>query len=126
MATKKSATSEVAHLQHLIEGVAKNFVERVYGPEGMPWGTQFTELEEIAVQIGRAVSREMCQQALQRQADHVPAPPACPGCGQPAEPAEPQPRLVTTRAGATRWQEPQSYCRPCRRAFFPSVEESGD
>jgi hypothetical protein len=127
MAAKVIATKEVAELQRLIEGVAKNFVERVYGPQGMPWGTQFTELEEVAVQIGRAVSREMCNQALQRQAgaDLPAAAQVCPSCGQAGELAEPEPRLLATRAGESHWQEPHQYCRHCRRAFFPSVEEPG-
>jgi hypothetical protein len=135
MAAKEIATKEVAELQHLIQGVAKNFVERVYGPQGMPWGTQFTELEEIAVQIGQAVSRAMCNQALQQQAlqqqalqqqAHEATPSVCPDCGQAGQPAVPEPRLLTTRAGETHWQEPQHYCRHCRRSFFPSVEEPGD
>src|SRR4051795_2369389 len=125
MAAKPIATQQVDELRHLIQGVAKNFVERVYGPQGMPWGTQFTELEEIAVQIGQAVSRAMCNQALQQQAlqqqalqqqalqqqAHEATPLVCPDCGQAGQPAVPEPRLLTTRAGETHWQEPQHYCR---------------
>ena len=83
MAAKPIATKQVAELRHLIEGVAKNFAERVYGPQGPEWGTQFVDIEELAVQIGQAVSRQMCDQALQRQAAQ-PVPEAdqvCPSCG---------------------------------------------
>ena len=37
-----------AELQDLLQGVAKHLLERVYGPDGMPWGTKFSELEELA------------------------------------------------------------------------------
>lgn len=128
MAAEPIATSEVHKLSHLIEGVAKNFVERVYGPQGPVWGTKFVDIEELAVQIGRAVSRQMCDQALRRQAAE-PLPPedhVCPDCGRPAESADPEPRIVQTRAGEAQWQEPHTYCRRCRRSFFPSVETPGD
>ena len=45
-----------AELQNLLQGVAKHFLERAYGPDGMSWGTQFSELEELAVELGQAVS----------------------------------------------------------------------
>ena len=128
MAAKPIATKQVDELRHLIEGVAKNFVERVYGPQGPEWGTQFIDIEDLAVQIGQAVTRNMCDQALQQQAaqpvlaeDQV-----CPDCGRPVEPADPEPRIVMTRAGDTQWQEPHTHCRRCRRSFFPSVEAPGD
>src|ERR1700684_3735438 len=84
MAAKAIATKQVDELRQLIQGVAKNFVDRVYGPEGPEWGTQFSDLEELAVQIGQAVSRQMLDQALQQQAaTPVPAPDQlCPSCGQ--------------------------------------------
>ncbi len=126
MAAKPNATKQVDDLQHLIEGVAKNFADRVYGPQGPEWGARFADMEELAVQIGQAVSRQLCDQALQRQADQPAPPPVCPSCGAPGEEAEAEPRVVTTRAGDAHWQEPHRYCRHCRRSFFPSVATSGD
>jgi len=128
MAAKPSATKQVDELRHLIEGAAKNFVERVYGPQGPEWGTTFVDIEELAVQIGRAISRKMCDQALQQQAAKpVPAEDqACPSCGRPVQPAEPEPRIVTTRAGDTHWLEPHAHCPHCRRSFFPSVQAAGN
>lgn len=128
MAAKKNVAVGVAELQNLIHGVAKNFVERVYGPQGPAWGTQFSDLEELAVQIGQAVSRQMLDQALQRQAAE-PAPAedqVCPSCGDPVACGDPEPRIVTTRAGDAEWQEPHTHCPRCRRSFFPSVEAAGD
>lgn len=128
MAAKPIATKQVDELRPLIHGVAKNFMERVYGPQGPAWGTQFSDLEELAVQIGQAVSQQMLDQALQRQAA-LPVPAEdrlCPACRQPAACGDPEPRIVTTRAGEAQWQEPQSYCPRCRRSFFPSVQATGN
>jgi hypothetical protein len=72
MATREHATDAVVDQQTLIQGVAKYFLEKVYGPDGMPWGTRFTDLEELSVQIGQAMSRSMIDQALPRQAQLVP------------------------------------------------------
>jgi hypothetical protein len=128
MAADQIAIKQVVELRHLIEGVAKNFVERVYGPEGPAWGTSFTSLEELAVQIGQAVSQQMLNKGLQQQASQpVPAENhLCPSCSKPVEPAPPEPRIVATRAGEAHWLEPHSYCPSCRRAFFPSVAAAGD
>ena len=54
MARKPDPKVTVHDEANLIQGVAKHFLRKVYGPEGMPWGTKFSELEELAVQIGRA------------------------------------------------------------------------
>ena len=61
-----------AELENLLQGVAKQLIHRVYGPEGMPWGTKFADLEELAVQLGQAVSQSMIDQAVARQAAAVP------------------------------------------------------
>jgi hypothetical protein len=115
-------------LQNLLQGVAKHFLERVYGPDGMPWGTKFSELEELAIVLGQTVSQHMIDQALARQAKAVP-PEAetCSGCGGPVTPTgATEPRAVTTQVGTAQWNEPKRCCPRCRAAFFPSVPESGD
>jgi|SRR5271166_793519 len=89
MARKVDATAAVVDQQTLIEGVAKYFLEKVYGPEGMPWGTRFADLEELSVQIGQAMSRSMIDQALARQAQAVPSEAeTCSGCGGQVEPID--------------------------------------
>jgi hypothetical protein len=44
MARTVDATAAVVDQQTLIQGVAKYFVEKVYGPDSMPWGTRFSDL----------------------------------------------------------------------------------
>jgi hypothetical protein len=85
MARKIDVAATVVDEQTLIQGVAKYFLEKVYGPEGMPWGTRFADLEELSVQIGQAMSRSMVDQALARQAQSVPSEAeTCSGCGGPS------------------------------------------
>lgn len=117
-----------AAIRAVVASAAKNLATHLYGPEGPAWGTSFVELEELAVQIGQAVSTQLLDQSLQRQASQpLPDPDTvCPRCRGPLEHGDPEPRIVATRAGDTTWQEPHRYCRPCRRSFFPSVEAVGD
>ena len=125
---KVDATAAVVDQQTLIQGVAKYFLEKVHGPDGMPWGTKFADLEELSVQIGQAMSRSMIDQPLVRQAQSVPSEAeTCSGCGGRVEPLEnTEPRAVLTRVGAAHWDEPKRYCPKCRAAFFPSDPIAGD
>ena len=130
MAKRKKVVAVVEQVQPYLEGVAKNLVDRLYGPEGPPWGTKMTELEDVVVAVRQALSENMLAQALQRQADTAEQRPEpfqkCPGCagGVAAQP-DPEPRNVPTRGGEAVWDEPHLYCRKCRQAFFPSKQESG-
>jgi hypothetical protein len=137
MAGKKKSTPEVDKVRSYVEGVAKSLVDRLYGPEGPPWGTKMTELEDVVVAIRTVLSEKMLQQALERQAATGPPqrPPeyrSCPQCGRAVEPLReqegpcPEPRNVQTRGGEAKWSEPEEHCRKCRRSFFPSEQEPGD
>ncbi len=128
MARKSDPAVTVQDHQNLIPGVAKHFLPKVYGPEGMPWGTKLSELEELAIQIGRAVSQSMIHQALVNQAEQVPeAAEACGVCGAAVQCGPPpEPRALTTTVGLVQWNEPKRYCPKCRAAFFPSGPEFGD
>ena len=127
MALAKDPAVVAAELQSYLKGVAKHFIERVYGPDGMPWGTKFSDLEDIAVQLGQAVSQNMIEMAVARQATAVPSEAeTCSGCGGSVAPTDAtEPRAVTTQVGTAQWNEPKRYCPKCRAAFFPSVAESG-
>jgi hypothetical protein len=59
-------------LQNLLDGLAKDLNRRIYGEGGIPWGTKFADIEELAVQTGQGISRGMIEQGVGRQADDVP------------------------------------------------------
>lgn len=128
MAHKTDPIVSVHEQENLIQGVAKHFLQKIYGPEGMPWGTKFSDLEELAVQIGQAVSRSMMDQALVNQAQNVPETAencgVCGGVNLSGRP--PENRAMDTTVGPVGWLEPKRYCPKCRAAFFPSVPEFGD
>jgi hypothetical protein len=115
-------------LQNLLGGLAKELNRRIYGDGGIPWGTKFADIEELAVQIGQEISRGMIEQGVARQADDVrPEPETCSRCGVPVQPTDAkEPRGVQTRVGTAQWNEPKRYCPKCRAAFFPSVTSARD
>jgi hypothetical protein len=131
MAHSPSPTSQVEEYRSYLEGVAKNLADKLWGPQGPPWGTKLSQLEDLVVALRDILSEKTLALLLERQACTPPAarPAAfqvCSGCGRPADPDpnEPtMPRIVQTRGGEAAWSEPKHYCRPCRQAFFPSVQE---
>jgi len=130
MARKKKVPAVVEPVQSYVEGVAKSLIDRLYGPKGLPWGTRLTELEDVILAIRQTLTEAMLKQALDRQAQTSADRPEpyrhCTGCQGPVEPRpEPEPRKVQTRVGEAEWDEPNCYCRKCRRAFFPSEQEPG-
>ena len=129
MATVKQRTPLVEEVRPYVEGVAKNLVDKLYGPAGPPWGTKLSQIEHLLVDLRDVLTEKILAEALARQAaTHEQRPPAyrgCPSCQGPLTCDESEPRLVQTEAGEASWQEPHAYCRKCRQAFFPSVGESG-
>jgi hypothetical protein len=113
-------------LQILLQGLAKDLNRRIYGEKGIPWGTKFADIEELAVQIGQEISRGMIEQGVGWQADDVPSEAeTCSGCGGPVRSTDAtEPRGVRTRVGSAQWNEPKRYCPKCRAAFFPSVSSA--
>ena len=128
MARVKDPSVVKDDLQNLLGGLAKDLNRRIYGEGGIPWGTKFADIEELAVQIGQAVSRSMMDQALANQAQTVPEEgETCGVCGATVRSGPPpEPRTMATTVGQVGWEEPQRYCPKCRAAFFPSVPEFGD
>lgn len=128
MPRSKRRTPEVEEVRPYVEGVAKNLVEKLYGPDGPAWGTRLTDLEDLLLAVREVLSETMLDEALARQAAaraEAPAALRCPGCQQPLPCAGRNERILQTRAGEAEWAEPEGYCTRCRRAFFPSVPQPG-
>lgn len=130
MARSKKRTPKVEELRPYVEGVAKNLVDKLYGPKGPAWGTKLTEIEDVLLEIREVLTERMLDLTLGQQAaalDERPEPfRTCPGCRQPLPCDDTNPRLMETRAGEVDWQEPEAYCDRCRRSFFPSIQKPGD
>ena len=115
-------------LQERIRSVAAELRQEVYGTSGVPqWGTKFTEIEDVGVEIGDALACELIGQSLQGQASKAEGAGAqeCTVCGRSGKEDGVEPRLVRTRRGEVPWRELKGYCRHCRKAFFPQSEALG-
>jgi hypothetical protein len=130
MAGPKKRTPQVEEVRPYVEGVAKNLVDKLYGPDGPAWGTTLTEIEDLLLAVRQLLTRKMLDESLARQAAAADRQDAaartCPGCQQPLTCADANPRILQTRAGTAQWCEPEGYCPRCRRAFFPSIAGPGD
>ena len=92
MAHAKAPAIVKDELQNLLRGLAKDLNSRIYGPNGVPWGTKFADIEEMAVQIGQALSLNMVEQGLASQPAAVPPEAqACSKCGGPVQATAPSP-----------------------------------
>lgn len=131
MARTAKVTQTLAQVRPYVRGVAKKLVDDIYGPKGAPWGTRLTELEELYNAIREELSANCLNLTLERQAAEVGERPpeyeSCPGCrGAVTLEADGELHWMTTESGVAEWKEPETYCRKCRRSFFPSVAKSGD
>lgn len=123
----QDASKIVDELRPTVHAAAKNLLHHAYGADGLPWGTPFEDLEDLAVRLGKLLSTELVQHALRRQAA-TPPPDGyglCPSCGGPVTPRSPELHETSTRAGPVAWDEPATSCPACRRAFFPSDPQPG-
>jgi hypothetical protein len=128
MPQSKKITPKVEEVRPYLEGVAKNLVDKLYGPDGPAWGTTLTDIEDLILALRQILSEQIIDETLARQAAAHPSNPAarhCPSCRQPLTGDDTNERIVQTRVGEAQWAEPQAYCTRCRRAFFPSVQEPG-
>jgi hypothetical protein len=129
MARSKKRTPKVEEIRPYVEGVAKNLIDKLYGPDGPAWGTTLTEIEDLFLALREVLTEKMLAEALARQAGAQANGPGvartCPGCQQPLPCPDTNERILATRVGEAEWAEPEGYCDRCRRSFFPSVQEPG-
>src|SRR5258708_38769174 len=127
MARGKKRTPKVEELRPYVEGVAKNLVEKLYGPQGPAWGTQLTEIEDVLLDVRELLTEKMLDLSLAQHAaaERSQADRTCPGGGAPLPCPDRNPRILQTRAGEAEWPEPAGHCDRRRRAFFPPVHAPG-
>jgi hypothetical protein len=87
MARAKKRTPQVEELRPYVEGVAKNLVEKLYGPAGPAWGTTLTQIEDALLELREVLTAKMLDLTLHKQATALEQRPQpyrdCPGCQQP-------------------------------------------
>jgi len=100
-----------------IEGLAVREKERLAA-----LGT-FVEIEDLTVEIGDEVARQLARFELSRRAEETAAAAvhACPECGtEAAVEDEREPLILKGRRGEIEYSEPFCRCTRCRVSFFPS------
>jgi len=112
-------------LHDRIKAIARELRQEVYGVSGTAiWGTKFTEIEDLGVEIGDLLAREVIGQSLEDQAGSMAVPPTATRSDEKV--GEVEVRTIQSRRGEVSWPEPKGYDKPSRKAFFPSVASSGD
>ena len=111
-------------LERLMREAAEVEVELSRSSGAIDGGTHYSEIESRAHELGRQLSRQVQQRQLAETAATGPARAKCPTCGTSCE-LSPRPRKITSADGAVLVQELQGHCPSCRRAFFPSADDSG-
>ena len=76
MARAKKRTPKVEEVRPYVEGVAKNLVDKLYGPDGPAWGTKLTEIEDLLLALREMLTEKMLGDALARQASAQPRGPS--------------------------------------------------
>ncbi len=84
-----------------------------------------TQIEDRAIEIGDAVMAKMMERGLQPRLS-TDGQECCPTCGQLGHRKGNRGRLLQTRRGTVRIEEPEYYCSACRKSFFPDVQTAGD
>jgi hypothetical protein len=81
--------------------------------------THITPMEDVAFQVGQALTQGVLQALLEQHAQQLPAEMPCPDCQTPC-PVKREPRVLHLRGGGViEYEEPVGECSACRRAFFP-------
>ena len=84
-----------------------------------------TQIEDRAIEIGDAVMAKMVERGL-RPRPSTDSQECCPTCGRIGHRKGNRGRLLQTRRGKVRFEEPEYYCSGCRKSFFPDVQAVGD
>ena len=101
--------------------IARELGREVY-PDGLPRGTPFSEVEDLAGILADEIARRMIESNVQGQAEEwsEEETDACPRCQRPGREAPDQTRVLQTTRGTVVWKERVRNCPRCRRDFFPS------
>jgi hypothetical protein len=99
--------------------MAQELARELY-PGGLPRGTKFSELEDLAGAVDDEIARQFIAINVQEQADDWPEEELgeCPVCGGAARKTPDEPRVLTTTRGDVAWKERVANCPRCRRVFF--------
>jgi hypothetical protein len=107
-----------AEFEHRLRVLVKEYAG-AESPPAVPAGQCLaTALEDAAMAVGDQIAREILRVRYEACPEEQAA---CPGCGKPGLKKGHRKRRLATRRGEVEFDEPEFYCKKCRRSFFPSV-----
>ena len=118
---KRQGFPQVEEMRSYVEGVAKNLVEKLYGPQGPAWGTKLTQIEDVFLEIREMLTEKMLDVTLAKQAAAGERPEAfrsCPGCHAPLPCARGQSPHPQDAGGRGRMARAGRLLRPLPAGFF--------
>ena len=114
-----------------LEEVVRERVEGFVEWKGEERAYTFEEIEEEALEIGRAVVREMMGVAVEeedaKEERHRGRPePNCEGCGRPMRYGGRRGRGIESKVGEVRIERGYYHCPSCKVGIFPPRPKAGD
>ncbi len=107
-------------IEALVRQLTKEFGELPESDEPL-----MTRIEDWAIDIGDAVMTRAVERKLQPRSS-ADSQQCCPTCGRPGRCKGNRQRVLQTRRGEVRLEEPEYYCAGCRKSFFPDIQGTGD
>ena len=116
-------TAFQARFREAMREALRKFLVEEELPEAAEGEALFTVIEDLALDAGDAISLEVFAQQLEQLSIEAAT---CPHCMADGQRVKQRDRTLTTRRGLdVPLAEQECYCRHCRRAFFPSVQDAG-
>ena len=104
-------------LQRRIKEFAQQLREEIGELEGNENECWMDVVEDIAVEVGDSLATAVVEDQTLAQSREFEG--CCPQCGQQGDERGDRPRHLETRRGPVTINEPEYYCRRCRKSFFP-------
>ena len=125
MATWHVSEQDRKALLDMAQAWGKVIARRACQAKALTPDTHITPLEDLAFQVGQALSQGTLDALLQLHAEQAPAEVPCPDCRTPCRVERAPRRLHLRGGGVIEYGEPMGHCSACRRAFFPLPTGAG-
>ena len=114
-----------------LEEMLRERVEEFVEWKGEERAYTFEEIEEEALEIGRAVVREMMgvavgEESAKEERQRGRPEPNCEGCGRPMRYSGRRGRGIESKVGDVRIERAYYHCPSCKVGLFPPGPKAGD